>query len=110
MFLLLWLGGGKVGGAVTLVKGGGGGDGDRDFPDSAASVLFRSCDFSGRVQDGVQASSDDGVTNSEMTCSAETYYSTWLSTWRRDSEAQGSSALMKCNREQAMVSVQRLSR
>jgi len=54
LFLLLWLGGGKVGGAVTLVKGGGGGDGDRDFPDSAVSVLFRSCDCSGRVQDGVQ--------------------------------------------------------
>lgn len=54
LFLLLWLGGGKVGGAVTLVKGGGGGDGDRDFPDSAVSVLFRSCDYSGRVQDGDQ--------------------------------------------------------
>lgn len=60
LFLLLWLGGGKVGGAVTLVKGGGGGDGDRDFPDSAVSVLFRSCDW------GPAASSDDGVTWSEM--------------------------------------------
>ncbi len=53
-------GGGKVGGAVTLVKGGGRGDGDRDFPDSTVSVLLRSCDW------GPAAASDDGVTRSEM--------------------------------------------
>lgn len=43
------------------------------------------------------SSSDDGVTHRNdahsVSCLAE-YYSTWLSTWR-DSEAQGSSALMK---------------
>lgn len=53
-------GGGKVGGAVTFVKGGGGGDGDRDFPDSAVSVLLRSCDW------GPASSADDGVTSEMM--------------------------------------------